>query len=146
MLTALVHQKLPELRFVEWFRDPDGPGSCYPKGPVAVMTRSQFESIGLDFVRLHFDSFERQRLHSKDSSRLVESAEEKKLLKKHVPVGIYRHHETGDLLLIPCRFRQYNMGGWVWLDKDLFKHGSLSFDCSSEEFIRTFDAVAAEAG
>lgn len=144
-LTALIHQKLPEIRFVEWFRDPRFSIS-YPKAPLALMTRYQFERIGIDFIRCHFKEYEDFRLSEKHASKIFETAEDKKILKKHVPVSIYRHHETGNLIIMPCRFRQYNLGGIVPLDKDLFPHADIPFDCLDDEFVRAFDTVAAEAG
>jgi hypothetical protein len=144
-LTALVHEKLPELRFIEWFKDPKF-SLEYPKGPVVMMTRNQFEQVGLDFVRLHFRNYEDLRLESQESANLFETADDKKLLKKHVPVIIKRHYETGNLAITPCTFRQYHLGGLIALDRDLFPEASVPFDCGDEEFIRAFDAVAAESG
>lgn len=144
-LTALVHEKLPEIRFVEWFRDPRFSIS-YPKGPIVVMTRSQFERVGIDFVHLHFKTYENFRLEEVNASRLFETKDERKLLKKHVPLLIGRDHETGNLRIVPLRFQRYDLGGLVPLDRDLFPRASLPFDCSADEFVRAFDTVATEAG
>jgi hypothetical protein len=144
-LTALVHQKLPEIRFVEWFRDPKF-SLCYPKGPIVTMTRSQFERVGLDFVQLHFRTFEDFRLDEADASKLFDGPEDKKLLKQHLPLEINRDQETGHLLIVPCKFKQYNLGSCFPLDRELFVRASLPFTSSSEDFVRAFFEVAEEAG
>jgi hypothetical protein len=144
-LTALVQQKLPEIRFIEWFRREHSSGNS-PLAPLVTMTRSQFERVELDFVPSHFQNYEKVILDSKEFNASLEPQCEKVRLTKHVPLKIHRHHETGNLEIVPLKFKRYDLGGFVALDRDLFPTASLNLDCSSEEFVRSSDMVAAEAG
>lgn len=145
-LLALVHQKAPELRFVEYFKSSPLSSFEWATLPIVKMTRSQFQDRGLAFVQEHFRRFKKRIVGEKRDSDFFKSDEEKRLLKQHVPVFMCLHHETKRLEIIPCKFQRYNLGGFSELDRELFPRASLSLRCSSASFLRSFDAVAAEAG
>src|SRR5690349_15304920 len=140
-LTVLINKKVPEVGIVRWFKDPRF-SVGYPSGPLIRLSSEEFRAQGWEVIKSYLEEYERVRLEEREAAPVFPPGEERNYLKNSSPVSLFKDH-LGQLVLVPRRFRKYDLGGMSNASPESFR--KLPWDCSKEEFWTCFDAVLADA-
>jgi hypothetical protein len=140
-LDILVNKKSLEVGIVRWFKDPKFSNS-YPSGPLIRLGAEEFRTKGFDLLKSHCEELDRIRMEKGDTVPVFAPAEERKYLRNCSLVTLFRD-KSGQLVLVPGRFRKYALGGIASAGPESFH--KLPWNCSAKEFWDCFDRVLDEA-
>ena len=138
-LTIFIDKEKLHVNVLRWFLNSKGTLEC-AHGPLVAFGAQEFRQNGLQFIREHFALYKEKRLSPGETALVLETAEDKKFLRKQSAIQI-SEYPTGVLILMPLEFKKFSLDGLKPLPKETETTFSLNEDQS--EFWRAFDKAFA---